>query len=309
MIRIAALSDIHLETRRPDAGAFGEAMRRQGRPRLALGPDITGLAGRVDLVVLAGDVGHGIAALCADRSEPGDSASTIGYADDLARFLGVPVAVVPGNHEFWRGGSIERVRETMAEAAARTQGRVHLLDRSVATPDVAGRPLRLVGAVLWTDFELFGPERRQMEMATAFSAMNDYKKITRRAGRWRPEDARREHLLDREFLSRALAEPFEGDTVVVTHHVPSRRLLPETLDQYSASYGSAIDGLVGASGAALWVAGHSHVDAQARLGGTLLVNRPVGYPRETIRRPWGAGFRPAEILLAAGEARLLETVP
>jgi hypothetical protein len=46
-------------------------------------------------------------------------------------------------------------------------------------------------------------------------------------GQFTPEDAIRLHAASREWLSAMLAEPFDGKTVVVTHHAPRHsRFIP-----------------------------------------------------------------------------------
>ena len=54
---------------------------------------------------------------------------------------------------------------------------------------------------------------------------------------------------------------------------------PEEDDQpYTPAYASDLDDLVVASGAALWVHGHTHLARDYRLGATRVVSNPRGYP-------------------------------
>ena len=86
--------------------------------------------------------------------------------------------------------------------------------------------VRFVGATLWTDYLLYGEDERPRAMRHARFGMNDHNCIgwgDRRASSFRPTHALGLHERSRFFLDRALAQPFNGPTVVVTHHAPSVR--------------------------------------------------------------------------------------
>jgi hypothetical protein len=89
--------------------------------------------------------------------------------------------------------------------------------------------IRFVGCTLWTDYMLFGREGFAQAMAEASVGLNDHRVIRTRTGckpghsrPFTPEDA-----FDRDWLEARLEEPFDGPTVVVSHHCPSPRRLPE----------------------------------------------------------------------------------
>jgi Icc-related predicted phosphoesterase len=67
--------------------------------------------------------------------------------------------------------------------------------------------------------------------------------------------------------------------VIVTHHAPSARSLDEgySRDHLSPAFASALDGLVEASGASLWLHGHTHRSADYVTGGTRVLSNPRGY--------------------------------
>lgn len=120
MTKIRPMSDLHLE--------FGP---------LSLEP-----AGE-DVIALAGDIG-----IFTDG---------VGWADEVARSLNVPVVMIAGNHEFYRNRehrnhSVVSTFAALSEAARKTAGRVMFLERGTAK--IAG--VRFIGATLWTDFNLFG---------------------------------------------------------------------------------------------------------------------------------------------------------
>jgi len=97
--------------------------------------------------------------------------------------------------------------------------------------------------------------------------------------RFRPKDAAALHRASVAWLREKLAEPFDGPTVVVTHHAPSLRSVPAAWrdDPVSAAYASNLDWLVEESGAALWVHGHVHESADYIISRTRVVCNPRGY--------------------------------
>jgi hypothetical protein len=80
-----------------------------------------------------------------------------------------PIVYVPGNHEF-HGGEIEA---RLSEGRAATVGtRVNLLDRETVVINGA----RLIGAVLWTDYDFF-PGISDEAMIHASKALEDHRAI------------------------------------------------------------------------------------------------------------------------------------
>jgi predicted phosphodiesterase len=242
MIRIQVLSDLHIE--------FGELRV----------PDVD-----ADVAVLAGDIHVGRQAAI--------------WSGNVAEHLGIPIVQIAGNHEHY--GTLGRPQQhfgrTLDElraAAATGAGRVVFLERDTAI--IAG--VRFVGCTLWTDFELYGDPSEAM--AHAEIGMTDFHTIAYRSGaRFTANDARREFLRARRFLTSELAKPFVGPTVVVTHHLPSVRSVPQRFraDMLSAAFASHLDSLVEASGAELWIHGHTHDSCDYRIGKTRVLCNPRGY--------------------------------
>jgi len=264
--KILYFSDIHIEIREQEG--------RTGWTRIApldLGPDLAGLAGTADLVVLAGDIG---------RMRSRRDVSTLRYAEQAAAYLGCPAVVVPGNHEYYRG-SFDDEREALL--AARVAG-VTVLDRGEARYACGSAALRVLGATLWTDYAVLGdPEQGMLE---AGRAIEDHRLITRRGGGpFLPQDALAEHRLSRAWLAQKLAEPHRGQTLVVTHHVPhsAARNPAYGTTPLSPAFDSDCDDLIAAAARArvvAWIFGHHHWSQQVELGGVRLVSAQLGYPGE-----------------------------
>ncbi|MBK7414439.1 MAG: hypothetical protein IPJ38_04275 [Dechloromonas sp.] len=82
--------------------------------------------------------------------------------------------------------------------------------------------VRFIGCTLWTDYCLFGEQYLELAMVACAASLPDHKVITVEGNTpFSPTVARALHLQQREWLRRQLDEPFDGKTVVVTHHAPA----------------------------------------------------------------------------------------
>ena len=71
-----------------------------------------------------------------------------------------------------------------------------------------------------------------------------------------------------------------GQTVVVTHHGPSRSTAVGQIDDLTPSFHSDLDMLILETAPDAWFFGHSHRRCQARVGRTDIRNVSAGYPEE-----------------------------
>lgn len=168
----------------------------------------------------------------------------------------VPVLLVAGNHEFdgrewndaWPG-----LRAHVARFGIR------LLERE--TCELAGRDgrrVRLLATTRWSDFDLFGPARRERAMRSAGYFMR-LMNATRDGQPFDAEAVRAEALACRQWLADELQRPHRCDaTLVVTHFGPSLRSAdPRYGSQPStASFVNDDDALL--SLADVWLHGHLH---------------------------------------------------
>ncbi|MCU1349620.1 MAG: SerThr protein phosphatase family protein [Acidobacteria bacterium] len=193
---------------------------------------------------------------------------------------------VLGNHDFYSDHRHPDLKTTWEEQRARApeiaaRHDVTLLDDQAITID----GVRFVGATLWTDFMMRPPFATFPDAQRTARAMNDYRLI--KTGRGRSGDmlATRDtinaHKASRAFIERILAMPFDGDTVVCTHHAPSRRSLsrPDSLSDLDWCYASNLESLMtGPDAPALWLHGHVHRSSDYAIGGTRVMANPRGYP-------------------------------
>lgn len=236
-----------------------------------------------DVVILAGDI-----------FAPGSKAMRWArQAENLGET--VPIFFVPGNHEFYQGV----LQTTLKEMALTARScNVHLLAPGEAV--IAG--VRFLGCTLWTDFELpiqtktgtLTDTERAMKAAKVH--LNDYSSIRwaeaqkssdapavaakSKKRRLVPEDTRALHQSDRAWPAQKLAEPFDGPTVVVTHHAPHRNSLAPRYqsDWLSASFVSELPSAF-FDVPSLWVHGHIHESFDYQAGNCRVVCNPRGYLR------------------------------
>lgn len=211
------------------------------------------------------EVGADVTILAGDIRRP--AAEAMQWAAGLGR----PVLYVPGNHEFY-GGAIPQVRQALARSAG--EHGVRLLDQGTCT--IGG--VRFVGATLWTDFELFGAEGKDLAMTASAQFMRDFAAIRNADGSvFTPADACALFAEQYAWLASVLEQPFAGPTVVVTHHAPTPRSVhPRFADSpVSAAFVSDCSALMGR--AVLWIHGHTHDSFDYTANGTRVVCNPRGY--------------------------------
>ena len=260
-----------------------------------------------DVLVLAGDIGS---------YQPGSQLTDADFG--LGRFSPrngwpTPVIFVPGNHEY-DGMDFDLAHQRLHETCDRL-GLIWLERESVVLSGV-----RFVGTTLWTDFDALAPgapadtaraganpgvnplAQLLKSRDKAFRAANYYlrKTLTTRAGEpWLAERLREQSLLCQTWLREALATPFDGTTVVVTHFAPS---LLSADPRYGLTPGTAgfcntLDDLLPQ---AQWgLHGHLHAPSDYTSQGCRVVANPLGYARKNEQ----LAFR-AHCLIDVGAAAL-----
>lgn len=196
----------------------------------------------------------------------GDLVSTPADLESFLRKLPCQALIVAGNHEFY--GHDITTSLPQYQAAAKHSGCV-LLEKEQR---ILGG-VRFVGCTLWTD--LAGGKQ-----AENYDRMiNDRRWIRLRGAAFTSEVMRGVHQASVRWLESALDEPFDGPTVVMTHHAPSYR---SSHPRWAASpingaFSSNLDDLVEQYQPDLWVHGHHHDPADYRIGRTRILCNAYGY--------------------------------
>lgn len=207
-----------------------------------------------DVVVLAGDIGKKSNGLIWARE----------------KFPGKEIIYVPGNHEFY-GAQRQDTLALMRIAA--DQCKVHLLDNN----EVVINGVRFLGSTLWTDFKLFGDESQQLAMSEGQNGLNDFRLIHEGIMLFSPARSIKLHEHSLAWLTEKLDTPFDGKTVVVTHHLPSAQSVVERFKDslLSACFASELDLLFGKMD--MWIHGHTHDNLDYVANGTRVICNPRGY--------------------------------
>ncbi len=270
-MKIQLLSDLHLES----------------HPHFVPQP-----APGADLLVLAGDIGS---------YQKGSLLTDPDFG--LARFSPLfgwptPVLFLPGNHEY-DGLDFD---ETHARLRA-TCDRLGMIWLERQVLQIAG--VRFVGTTLWTDFDAFAPAADDPGATLtsllrgrdkAFRAANYYlrKNSSLRAGEpMLAQQLREQGLACQQWLRDALAQDFDGPTVVVTHFAPSLRSADPRygLTPGTAGFCNNLDDLL--ARADLWLHGHLHAPSDYVHRGCRVVANPLGYAGKDEQ----AAFLPRSVIL------------
>jgi predicted phosphodiesterase len=249
MARIWILSDLHYEC---ISGSVGTDIHYQHD---------------VDLVVIAGDYHR--------------AADAVQHA--RYNFPEHPLVMISGNHEHYQSrmtinAGIDRMR-----AAAKADRDVHcwdtfILENETVELDLKGERIRVIGATLWTDFKVFKDFERYSVIAA--SSMYDYV-VIRGSDEdvLTPYETALRHSESRAYIKAELQKPFDGKTIVVTHHLPSMRSVAQRYktDSLTPAFASDCSDLL-ELGADLWVHGHTHDSCDYFYGSTRVVCNPRGYP-------------------------------
>lgn len=231
-----------------------------------------------DLLVLAGDIGS------YQRRKDGSVMPEPDWGlqrfSPLPAYAGwpVPVLYVPGNHEY-DALDLDTAHRDLRAACERLG--IQWLERETTVID----GVRFIGTTLWSDYDaLVAPgsplTERLRQRHKAFRAANFYltKMAGQRHGRLFDAAAMRELALECEsWLREALARPFDGRTVVVTHFAPTLHSADPRygLSPGTAGFCNALDDLLPL--ADLWLHGHLHCPQDRQLGRCRIVANPLGY--------------------------------
>lgn len=213
------------------------------------------------VLVVAGDI--------CTRSQAGDWLATV--ANDYKA-----IVAVLGNHDYW-DSSVENVVPAIRERIS-AYPNVHILDQdSVVVGDT-----RFVGCTLWTSV----PPEATMSVQ---NAIKDFNRIYTMHGQEKLTVfyANEWHNRDKQYLHDTLSTPFDGTTVVVTHHAPSSQSIDQRYKDHAASahlnhaYHTELNEWAIKLPFDAWIHGHTHHSFNYPFGSGRVICNPRGYwPRD-----------------------------
>jgi len=215
------------------------------------------------VLVLAGDIGL--------ASKPHTYLDF--FQDKANRFR--DVIYILGNHEHYKGSfstSYGRVKDALHEFV-----NVHVMEKeSIVIDDTV-----FICATLWTDMNKYNP----MCIHLAKGMMNDYRTVRHGTNaepwkvRLKPEDTIADHINAKHYIFSEIAKHKDKKVVVVSHHLPSYKSVPEEFkeDELNGAYASELFEDIINANPQLWIHGHTHSSMDYSIGNTRIVCNPRGY--------------------------------
>jgi len=186
-----------------------------------------------------------------------------------------PVIYVLGNHEYYGKAYPKHYLDLIKKYKGTN---VHILENSSVEID----GVTFLGATLWTDFKLYGDPR--IAGSQCQEVMSDYKKIrvSPRYSKLRSIDVAAIHYKSLKWLEKSLAELQNNPSVVITHHGPSEKSVPQEHKNslITSAYVSDLEATMQTFSPLLWLHGHLHNSSDYKVGDCRVVCNPRGYPRE-----------------------------
>ena len=226
--------------------------------------------GNIDLLIVAGDLDLG----------------TKGITWLKETIKNFPVIYVLGNHEYYKGCYPKTLYKIKSCAIG---SNIHVLENE----SFIVNNITFHGATLWTDFELFG--NPQTYGAICQIEMNDYKQIRLEPSysRLRSIDTYHIHKKSLNWLENSLKTSGTHLNVVVTHHAPSIKSIPEEFkkESISSAYASDLESIISKYKPDYWIHGHIHTPMDYKIENTRIICNPYGYINEKYN-----GYNPKLII-------------
>jgi len=208
-----------------------------------------------DVVILAGDIHLGQS----------------GFKWALENITDQKVIYVLGNHEFYDEATPQLI-DKLRQLSKGTH--IYVLENNAVT--IQG--VRFLGSTLWSDFQLLG----DIDVAIATAQLNstDFQQI-RMSPQYRkikPSDTVVWHNKTRRWIAQEIESRKDDKIVIVSHHAPSIRSIPEKdkSNSLSAAFASNMDDFIKWTDAELWIHGHIHESFDYMIGKTRVVCNPLG---------------------------------
>jgi predicted MPP superfamily phosphohydrolase len=206
---------------------------------------------KADILVLPGDIG--VVNTCLEKMRLFLNKAKEKYSD---------VVFIAGNHEFYGCGyDRSRVVENLRKLAEETD--THFLEKE--TKVIQG--IEFIGTTLWSLIDKKGCE-----------SIRDFSQNV-----WRSQlDYVGEFIDNFRFLKKTLGTPSKYPRIVLTHHLPTTRLMHERFRDSPANsgfYTNILDS-IDTRGIHYWFSEHTHEFAVCKYIDMLCVVNPLGYPYE-----------------------------
>jgi len=176
------------------------------------------------------------------------------------------VYIIPGNHEFYAGFDAQICLQENYELDLRPN--VFLVNNFVKII----KNVRLIFTTLWSKIE--------RERHAIVTGMSDFHLIKCKGTRLTVENYNQLFEESWAFLNREINTPFDGTTIVVTHHLPSELCNLEKFKGSVLNEAFCVDLTreIEASDIDYWIYGHSHGNKPPfNIGSTMMLTNQLGY--------------------------------
>lgn len=212
------------------------------------------------------------------------------------------VVYCAGNHEFY--GDTATQKEVIAYLRksfhqSQEEGYKHyFLENDTLYLNINGEPVRVVGCTLWSDMKLHGNQivdsiRIQMEIS-------DFRRIIQDDGGdyITPADYFKRFEESKSFLKDELSKEFDGKTIVLTHFLPTEKMIHSQYkdNPNNPAYASHLGSIVDYGQFNVWFCGHSHKTNQIDIDGKIIAMNPAGYPNVELKTFQNRNFDPKKTL-------------
>ena len=206
------------------------------------------------VLVLAGDIGY-LGDQNYDRHPFWDWASE--------NFEQVIVAL--GNHEFYKFFDISTLENGYKYQIRHNVTAYYNEVVNIGDADI-------IVSTLWASIPL-------KEAAFTERVISDFRRIMFKGELLTFADFNSEHRRCLDFIKSAVSKSKAVHKIVVTHHVPSFRMLcPKFKDsRANGAFTVELEDYFRSSGIDYWIYGHSHYNVDVRIGNTLCISNQLGY--------------------------------
>jgi predicted phosphohydrolase len=189
---------------------------------------------------------------------------------------------IPGNHEYYGSdatGLCGMLNQTIRE-------NIHLVNNHA----VYLEDCRILFSTLWSYIEI--QHERMIQQS-----LSDYHMITYNQSDLKVADVNQFFHDNCAFLNKALSQEFNGNTIVVTHHVPTMMNYPTKYktSTINNAFVTELSSMIESNKIDYWIYGHHHCNvSDFKLGNTLMCTNQLGY----VRQVENANFRLDRIIEA-----------
>ena len=213
-----------------------------------------------DIVILAGDIDTGTQGMTWARDNFPDN----------------EIIYISGNHEFHHH-NYQQLLSHFRKQAEKYQ--IHFLEND----EVVLHGIRFLGCTLWTDYLSSDGLSQQEAMNLLNQRFTDHQFIQFNNELFTPGHALALHKNSVGWLRKKLFhKAFEGKTIVITHHGPSKHCFHKKFGagEVAGGFYSDLPDLI--NNADIWIYGHTHSNLDIKIDKTRLLSNQLGNPNEVI---------------------------